>query len=79
MSVALDVKVVVIGNPVYNGITVNHAERKEFSLYPNPAPGRYFYLSSSSLFGMLRMQYLMRAVHWSDRQPLKECSRTGRD
>jgi hypothetical protein len=49
MSVALDVKVVVIGNPVYNGIPDPKADKKEFSVYPNPA-GQYFYVSSSSVF-----------------------------
>jgi lysyl endopeptidase len=49
MSVALDVKVVVIGNPVYNGIPDQKADKKEFSVYPNPA-GQYFYVSSSSVF-----------------------------
>jgi lysyl endopeptidase len=49
MSVALDVKVVVIGNPVYNGISEPPEEKKDFSVYPNPA-GEAFYISSSSAF-----------------------------
>ena len=49
ISVSLDVKVVMIGNPVYNGIADQTVSGAEFSLYPNPA-GKYFYISSSSLF-----------------------------
>jgi len=48
MSVALDVKVVVIGNPVYSDITEQKAALNEFSLYPNPA-GKDFYITSSSV------------------------------
>lgn len=49
MSLALDVKVVVIGNPLYNGITNQVEDKKKFSVYPNPAVSGFF-VSSSSAF-----------------------------
>jgi len=50
MSVALDVKAVVIGSPVYNSINEQEAEKKEFLIYPNPAAEK-FYISSASVIG----------------------------
>jgi lysyl endopeptidase len=68
MSVALDVKVIVIGNPVYNDINEPKSVENNFVLFPNPAAGK-FYLTSSSVFQ--RMEVLIYdskgAVMLSDR------------
>jgi V8-like Glu-specific endopeptidase len=49
MSVALDVKTIVIGTPVYNGIPDQAASRNEFTIYPNPAD-RSFFISANSFY-----------------------------
>jgi lysyl endopeptidase len=47
MSVSLDVKAVVIGNPVYNSIIQPITAKNDFVLFPNPATGKFFITSSS--------------------------------
>jgi hypothetical protein len=47
VSVALDVKVVVIGDPLYNGINELVTDKKNFLIYPNPAKSGFFVSSLS--------------------------------
>ena len=69
MSVALDVKVVVIGNPVYNGISVNQMLKERNSVFIQIRPEGISTFLHLHYSGMWRLQSLMRAVRWSDRQP----------
>jgi len=49
MSVSLDVKAVVVGNPVPDAIIGNRETAPHFTVFPNPSDGR-FYISTDNSF-----------------------------